>query len=332
MENINTPVFRNKTFLSKIIGPTIRQIAFLTSPFKDEQQIYYSCRNLEISVEGLIKLLIKHPVKLFYLLKVIKHWDKCYFKAQKKAINKDRYLVYTNKDHKIPFVPEEDIMYSYMYPQIFFVLGEISNYLTNKEMQRCADCFITLNDLSHSVFTNYPTLMPRFTNHKRVSLSVVQKFDEPLNCCPSLHIAYSVMLDNIAQMILGGNKEYDSVLKSIKYSTLRMMNSVLYVKQHSLMDIAFGILCSKIMFEQYYDYEFNNFISEMKLQQRDHPEIDYNEIEIIFNDALDIFQRTKCFESTLAEYLKINGYQKVSYLYEAPSHSYFDTLESKIIS
>lgn len=255
-EEINTPVFKKASPFSKVIRSIVSRVVISLSD-KDNRMAYRNqipeaSRNVEISVEGLVRLLIREPIKLAYLLRVVKHWHSHYFGAQKKTLDQMRYFVYTEKDHQIPFVPEEDIMYAYMFPQIFFVIGEISKFISNREMKEYAKGFTELNVLANKTFLQRPTLMPRFLEHQRLSLKVVQNIDHPLNCCPSLHIAYSIMLDNISEKMVRKYPEFADKFSTIRYSTKRMCNSVLYVKQHSLLDIAFGILCSKIIYEKHF--------------------------------------------------------------------------------
>ena len=83
-----------------------------------EQQFDDACRNVEIATEGLGRLIRRHPRKATLVLRVVADWLYRYFSCQKAAIGSPRYLVYTELDRQIPFVPAEDILYTYMIAQI----------------------------------------------------------------------------------------------------------------------------------------------------------------------------------------------------------------------
>ena len=109
-----------------------------------------------------------------------------------------------------------------------------------------------------------------------------------------------------------------------------MFNSVLYTKQHSLIDIAFGILCSKIVFENNFSEEFNNFFSEFDSLKKDHPKINYCEIKNIYSEALEIYQKKNNFSESVGLYLNNHGFIKIK-SNENVNKTYFDTKKRKII-
>ena len=146
---------------------------------------------------------------------------------------------------------------------------------------------------------------------------------------PSLHVAYSLFLDNLGEKIIMPSKGGKDIFDSIRYSTLRTFNSVLYTKQHSLIDVAFGILCAKIIFEKRFNWKFNNLINEFDLLKKDNKEIDYDYIKNVYNNALDLSKRYG-FVKSAGIYLLKNGFIKIGPK-EEPNKIYFDTETKKLI-
>jgi len=282
-----------------------------------------SSRNAEIAVEGLARLFKNHPLKSAWVLVAIYDWLTRYFGAQKYLADKPRYLIYTEHDDRIPFKPEADILYTYMLSQTAYIANEMADITTLQQSRHIVKGFMEMNILGAEAFRAYPTVMPRFLRHKRLSLKVIQYLDRPLNCCPSLHIAYSLFLDGVAEMLLSPFKEKKAAFDSVRYSTIGMFNSVLYTKQHSILDVAFGMICAEMVFERWFDRDFNNFISVFPTLAQKHA-IPYDEIVSIYEEASRIRQRTGSLAQTLGAYLERHGYPTIG-PDESIGISYFDT-------
>jgi hypothetical protein len=257
------------------------------------------------------------------------NWLVRYFDAQKLAAKRPRYYVYTQFDSRIPFRPEEDILYTYMIAQIAYIANELAGIVSARQMMHIAGGFIELNKVGVEAFRKYPTLMPRFLNHKRLSLKVIQQLDRPLNCCPSLHIAYSLFLDGIAELIIKPHRNRRDAFDSVRFSTIGMFNSVLYTKQHSILDVAFGMLCAKMVFEERFDRPFNDFLSVFPSLKRRHP-IPYDEITRIYQEALTIQKRGGRLAEVLGTYLRTHGYPKIAPDEEVGT-GYFDTSTKRLV-
>lgn len=292
-------------------------------------QFDQASRNVEIAAEGLGRLFKNHPVKSLWVVRAIGDWLVRYFDAQKRAANRPRYYVYTQFDSQIPFRPEEDILYTYMIAQIAYIANELADIVSVRQMIHIADGFIELNKAGVEAFRRYPTLMPRFLNHKRLSLKVIQQLDRPLNCCPSLHIAYSLFLDGIAELMIKPHPNRRDAFDSVRFSTIGMFNSVLYTKQHSILDVAFGMLCAKIVFEDRFDRPFNDFIGVFPSLKRRHP-IPYDEIARVYRKALAIQRRGHGLADILGTYLRSHGYLKIA-PDEGVGTGYFDTSTRQLV-
>jgi len=157
----------------------------------------------------------------------------------------------------------------------------------------------------------------------------VQRLDKPLNCCPSLHIAYALLLDNLAPT-LRDRAEYEvEALDSVRTVTLGMFNSVLYTKQHSLLDVAFGILCAKIVFERRYDTDFDDLTDAFDAMGGEHP-IPYDELTAIYREAQSMHRSGEPLADTLGRYLQRHGYRTVTPDQELRI-AYFDTRAREIV-
>ncbi|MBI4440267.1 hypothetical protein HY638_04820 [Candidatus Woesearchaeota archaeon] len=332
--SVETRIFQASSPLSRFLENSLKRIILSLSDRENRaeysEQLDIATKNPIIAAKGLYNIFTHHPVKGISVLNGIYHWVRKYSGAQKNARDKDRYLIYTQHDHKIPFMPEEDIMYTYMIAQISVILNELAGLVKNKELKDITEIFQDANDIAVEVFSEYPTTMPRFLGHRRINLKVIQGVDKPLNCCPSLHIAYSVLLDNIGESVIAGRSEKNDVAASIQYSTLRMFNSVLYTKQHSIVDVAFGILCARIAYERKFNRKFNDLTKTFRLMEQDYPDINYREIKRIYFDGVAGLGKQKSLKEIVGEYLKNNSYPLVKPGTDLTG-CYFDTKRKEIV-
>ena len=173
--------------------------------------------------------------------------------------------------------------------------------------------------------------MPRFFDHKRLILKVIQNYDEPLNCLPSFHIVHAFFIENLAEKILSLHSKKRRVFDLIEFLPLKILNSVLYTKQHSIVDVSFGILCTKIFFEKKFQKECNTFISEFDSMKPQNMLIKYDEIEKVYNEVLDIYRKKNNFLETVKTYLEEKEFIKIK-PGENIENCYFDTFSKKIIT
>lgn len=316
-DHIDTEEFKNNSLFSSSLRKLLKIIIIpLSAPadrYSYRLQFDQASRNIEITLERLGKLLAFHPRKATAILQAIHSWQQDYFSAQSATKDLELYDVYTEQDRSIPFLPEEDIMYTYINTQIAIIAEELAKRISHKEIKQIAQGFLALNRLATQAFRNHPTVMPRYTDHNRISLRTIQRIDAPLNCCPSLHIAYSLFLDNIAEDVLLKRFSENHIFADLRYSTLRMFNSVLYTKQHSLIDVAFGMLAAKTIYEQRYQRPFNDLSGEFSSLQAAHPAINYDTIERIYREACALHEKKMDYVDILGRCLKTQGLTKTFY-------------------
>ncbi len=201
-------------------------------------------------------------------------WLDKYQKTQTIIKKEDKYNVETDIDRQIPFKPEDAEAYSLIVPQFFALAKHFTFACTEKELQEITDCFKYANKLAAKVFKEIPTFMPRPTDHNDKALKFVQYFDDPVNCCPSLHITYSILAYNIGKTILSPNEfhDYDD-------SIGKMFSSVLYTKQHAVVDIIYGMVCARKAFtKQFLEKKFDDLTSKFDDLQKDYPEVPFDYI------------------------------------------------------
>jgi len=310
----DTRSFKKRSAFSRAIGKVLTYGYGLYVKDRElQKQAPEAARNMEILFERVCKFGAEHPKKLLSVLGTVNHWWNHYYNAQEKTKSDEHYLIYTQDDHAIPFRPEEDILYSYLPAQIALMAHAVARLTDDKQFAYVLRSFVQINiDASH-IYNRCQTRMPRFKNHNRVSLSVVQYIDAPTNCCPSLHIAYSTLIYNVAQRVVQLPKKDPEAWESVQTSTEGMVNSVLYTKQHSLADIAIGILLAQTIFERRFNnLPFNNLMHLFPSMAANNPEIPYGRIRENYEHAIDIRKRQNGALDELVEtYLKDKGFPKI---------------------
>ena len=293
-----------------------------------ESQFTESSRNVEVTLSKLLALVLQKPQFAWQTLVTTYDWLTNYHVTQSKTEAGEHYIIYTQHDHKIPFQPDEDIMYSYMVTQAAYFAEILSKLVTPIEFKKIAEYFFEANRLGTNVYTKFQTVMPRFTKHNRLSMAAVQYLDKPLNCCPSLHITYSLLIDNIAsKYVLERGEKND--FEDLRYSTLRMFNSVLYTKQHALSDVAYGMLCAKKAYNKYFAEAFDDLSDQFPKMQQTHKDIDYGEIIRIYKEARLKDSQGMGFTENIQTYLVAGGFP-VMRMNDRVNHVYFDT-EKKVL-
>jgi hypothetical protein len=296
------------------------------------EQFDDASRNVEIAIEGLLHLFKNYPAKAIPVAFAIADWRLKYSGAARASREEQRYLVYTQHDRGIPFRPEDDTVYAYMVGQIAYIAKELARLASTRQMWRIVSGFTAMNELGVSTYRLFPSLTPRYWQHERLTLSVVQSIDEPVNCCPSLHIAYSIYMDNVAQFVIKPVRKKREVFDAIRFSTVAMFNSVLYTKQHSLIDVGFGILCAKLAFEGLFDFPFDNFLHVFEELKSVHP-IPYDQIETCYHRALELYEESGDFSVAVGTYLETEGFPRIDpHLSTIEETGYFDTSLQKIVA
>lgn len=273
------------------------------------QQFDEAFRNIEIGAGNLISLLINNSNKSLVALSKTAEWQREYFKSVEEGKRKKQYMIYTKEDSEIPFLPEWDLWYFYMNTQFAYVAKNLAEITSMKEFKNMADGFSNLNEIGNPAFRNYPTRMPRITppGEPRITMNIIQKADHPLNCCPSFHIAYSMYLLNASEVIIKPRRK--EVFDTIELSAREMISSILYTKQHALIDISYGLLAAKIASEKRFPHHpFNDFIPELLKLQEQHPSINYERVIEDYQDALSLYGDIGNFAISMGHHIHNIGF------------------------
>ncbi|MBU0470675.1 MAG: hypothetical protein KKA62_00555 [Nanoarchaeota archaeon] len=329
VEDIGIESFLEETSVTKVVQPALAAILF---PFLGEnprsyfKQMPSASRNVEIVVENLLKLSSK-PKKLFTILKPVCKMTTNYGKAQKETKIKEQHLVYTDLDHRIPFRPTDDILYVYQLAHMALFSRELVENYPNHVFKEVIKCFLDVEKEAVEVFQKYPTVMPRFTDHDRITLKATQAFDNPLNCCPSLHIAYSLLIYNISK-VLGFDKWDKELWKSFEQAAELTIRPVLYTKQHALIDVAFGMQVAKKSFEKIFSFKFEDLTAAFSDFEKRDQDIPYRAIEAIYYNLDDPCKKENSLADVVEQFLKVNKFPVIK---PKENNAYFDIRSGKVV-
>lgn len=330
---IDTAVFRRETRFARGLRWTLRKTVLprfeqSRRPAYDEQ-FADSSRTVEIAVEGIGRLLNRHAWKSTAIFGGVGSWAWNYFGTQRAVRGQERTLIYTQFDHAIPFRPDQDILYAYVIAQIAYIANTFAEGTTRREVKQFVDCFAEMNRIGRQAFRRTPTVMPRFQRHDRLTLTVVQALDAPVNCCPSLHISYSLMLYNIVAGLLWPERADDEALESTRYTTVGMFESVLFTKQHAILDVAFGMALAREVWQRAFDATFDDLAATLAPLEEEH-RVPYGEILAMYRRVLVMRETRDSLADVLEDYLAEGGYPTVG-PDEELTGVYFDTVSRAVV-
>ncbi len=316
-KDIGIEAFLEENALTKTLKPLLR-VALLPLAVQHGwknycEQMPTTSRNLEMGIDLFLRAW-KHPLRMASVTNTYLTMTNSYSSAQKEIKNKKHYLVYTDLDHKIPFKPEEGNLYVYMLVQMArFGKELVDKYTqyTQNEIKAVLDCFLKVNAAGRDTFCNYPTTMPRFASHNQITLSLVQKLDEPLNCCPSQHIAYSALVYNISKTVLELPTRNEQLWHSILVASKKMIQPVLYTKQHTLVDVAFGLHSARKAFEECFSLPFDDLLPFFPEMQPISPDLPYDEIARIYQRGSELFKPERSLADVVGQYFQERGFPLV---------------------
>ena len=166
-----------------------------------------------------------------------------YFLTEKLIPVSACHVVHSRIDDMIPFGEFFVIFYCWWFvliilTLIYFLFYDIQKF---KEIQ----VFIMITQAAAMiVYIVYPTVqllrpavMPR-ENLFCAVLSLIYAFDTPTGVCPSLHVAYSMGIAAVWCRYRGASKQWKAF---IVISVILICLSVMFVKQHSFVDVVMAI-------------------------------------------------------------------------------------------
>ncbi len=300
-------------------------LPIISNSIEDYQgQFEEAARLLEITVENML-FPLQEPFRSVPMLKSVYSWYKHYYQAQKECDGKERFLVYTDLEEKINFDPNADTMYAFLFPLLAYSMNTVvkNKRISERSLVKLSQCFIDLDKLVSKVYINCPTTVPRkpFTNHDRLSFKVVQKVDKPVNCCPSSHVAYSILLYNVLERVLAIKEE--ELMEAVELTAKRMPYTILAGKQHACPDVSFGVIAAQKVFNENFPSKgFDGFVESFVGLPEEH----LAQIMKIYEEC----QKDQgSLDKSVLGYLKRENYPKVSSGYD---NYYFDRKTKRLVS
>ncbi len=238
-------------------------------------------RLIRIFLKELIRFALKKPFKFIHSFGAMIYCGHIYFRAQRQTKNRVKHFVDNAGEDAIPYNGK----YDFYYLGVFIKFVQVLRMAPGKYIH----LFSKASLLAEEVFLKYPTTVKR-TAGVRSGVKLIQKIDKSLNCCPSLHVAYAVLLFNIANTFK--DKKF---VRKLQTFTVNVLSSILYLKQHAMIDISTGILCAKIAWE---DTGFNDLTSVLKSKH-----IDYGQVKGNYFKALKMYEEKGNFLSVCRDFI-----------------------------
>lgn len=175
-------------------------------------------------------------------------------------INLGGHKIYSSLDAMIPFVPIFIIPYCtwYLYIAgtglIFLLKSKIDLRKTFLSMNIC----MAIGLIVYFIYPNYISIRPTTYGNDIFSQAVkfLQANDSSSSVCPSLHVAICIALyTGISSSICFKNRP------GIKFSalmlTILISISTVFIKQHSVIDVLFGVILALASYIFVYKFYFN---------------------------------------------------------------------------
>ena len=166
------------------------------------------------------------------------------------------HVIHCRLDDMIPF--NEGFLIFYCFWYVLLVLSLLYFFLYDIDSFRKLQIFIMVTQavamivyiVYPSIQTGRPEIMPR-DNFLCDVMTFIYAFDTPTGVCPSLHVAYSM---GIASVWCKNRKASSWWKAFVVVSTILISVSVVFVKQHSAVDIIaaipVGMLAEYLVFER----------------------------------------------------------------------------------
>lgn len=182
-------------------------------------------------------------------------------------MTKPKYFMHSILDNYIPFIKEMVIPYLFWY--IYIIIALIYFGLTSKEDFYKLSTFMfvgmTICFFLYMIFPNGQNLRPFISGNDIFSnlIKYIYITDTPTNSAPSMHV-----LDSIAVHSSVISCESFKNRKWIRFSSLITMlliiASTVMIKQHSIIDVVYGIILSLVIFLFIYKVNILEYLNYKK--------------------------------------------------------------------
>lgn len=193
-------------------------------------------------------------------------------------INLGGHKIYCKLDDTIPFIPAYIIPYGLWF---LFIAGTGTIFLLKSRID-LEKTFLSINIcmaiglLAYFIYPSYITIRPKTYDKDIFSqcVKLLQEGDSPSSVCPSLHVAISISLcTGIMDSFFFKNRLWIKISSAIL--TFFICISTLFIKQHSIIDVAFGLMLGFASYIFVYKIYFNKNLSLKHAEESVEDELHY---------------------------------------------------------
>jgi membrane-associated phospholipid phosphatase len=166
-----------------------------------------------------------------------------------------QYIMHTALDDEIPFVKGFAVFYVLWFLYIPFGVIFTAAYSKKDFLKLLLFLFggMAVSNAVYALFPNMQDLRPVITGSDPLSLLVrlIYSSDTPTNVCPSMHVINTIAVDAaLRHSEQFSKKRYRCVLSAV-FAVLVCLSTML-IKQHSVLDVAGGLLVSACFYVPLY--------------------------------------------------------------------------------
>lgn len=185
-------------------------------------------------------------------------------------INLGGHKIYSKLDDRIPFTPVFVVPY---FSWFLFIAGTGITFLLKSRVD-LRKTFFSINIcmavglLAYFIYPSYITIRPKTYGSDIFSQAVklLQNGDSPSSVCPSLHVAVSISLcTGVIDSFYFKNKIPVKIGSIIL--TFFICISTLFIKQHSIIDVAFGLMLGFMSYIFVYKVYFNEKLFPQHIEE-----------------------------------------------------------------
>jgi membrane-associated phospholipid phosphatase len=174
-----------------------------------------------------------------------------------------KYFMYSKLDDYIPFVKEMVIPYLFWYIYIMIALIYLG-FTSKKDFYDLAIFMfagMTICFIIYAIFPNGQNLRPTIKGTDIFSRMVyyIYNTDTPTNCAPSMHVLDSIAVHVALVKCEALKNKFWTKFSSFVTMILIIMSTVM-LKQHSILDVIYGIILSALLYIIIYKFNITQYL------------------------------------------------------------------------
>lgn len=188
----------------------------------------------------------KHFYSLLLLVPIL-----IWFKYLEKTLV-PKYMIHVSLDDRVPFVKEFVIPYLIWFPYIVYGVIFTGTH-SRRDFYKLLIFLAGGMSIAYIVYMIYPNaqnMRPVITKKDPFSLLVrmVYATDTPTNVCPSVHVINSIAVNAALQHSEDFAREKRNGRFASHILTILICLSTVFIKQHSVMDVGWGIVTGMVFY------------------------------------------------------------------------------------